>query len=185
MITLFFSMLLSTIIYLAPILAIILIVIYIINLKERKNNIINNNNDKTNTSSKYITKNYIMTPTELKFYKQLKKITDKLNTTIFSQVNLERIIQVNDNNKPDRNRIKSRSIDYTIVRNTDCKIICCIELDDKYHNSEKIKKLDEFKNQIFKEVNIPLYRIKVNNYYNLENLKELIEKEIKKEEVKI
>ena len=128
--------------------------------------------------TKFTTTNYIMTQTELKFYRELKKITDKLNTTIFPQVDLERIIKVKDNERTYRNRIKSRSIDYTIVNNKNCKIICCIELDDYTHNRETSKRNDNFKNELFKAANIPLYRIKVSNYYNLNELEEQIATQI-------
>lgn len=120
--------------------------------------------------SKFQSNGYIMTQTELIFYKELKKVTDKLKLEIFPQVNLERIINVYDNNFSDRNRIKSRSIDYSIVNNKNCKIVCCIELDDYTHNRQEVKKTDEFKNQLFKKVRIPLYRIKVSSNYDLEKL---------------
>lgn len=144
-----------------------------------KNEVILNDEIKNEDFSKYVTNNYIMTPTELKFYRELKKVTDKLELTIFSQVNMERIINVSDNNISDRNKIKSRSIDFTIVNNHNCKIICCIELDDYTHNKEKIKKQDEFKNKIFEHVKIPLHRIKVNKYYNIEELENIIKEDLK------
>jgi len=122
--------------------------------------------------SNYQTNNYLMTQTELVFYRQLKTITDNLQLSIFPQVNLERIIQAKRPTPADRNRIKSRSIDYTIVNNKNCKIICCIELDDYTHNREKNKQIDEFKDNLFKQVHIPLYRIKVSNNYS-EQLLEL------------
>ena len=119
--------------------------------------------DKKIDYSNYETNNYVMTQTELKFYRELKKVTDELELIIFPQINLERIINVKDNNKVDRNRIKSRSIDFTIVNNKNCKIVCCI-------------KLDNFKNELFKQVNIPLYRVKVSNIYNLEEIREKFKK---------
>lgn len=157
------------------ILVIILIFILIIlkgNNNKNTNNIVESD-DKIDYS-KYITNNYIMTQTELIFYRELKKVTDKLELTIFPQVDLERIINVVDNNKSARSRIKSRSIDFAIVENTKCKVVCCIELDDYTHNRENAKKADEFKNNLFKKVNIPLYRIKVSNNYNLEELEKMI-----------
>lgn len=157
------------------ILVIILIFILIIlkgNNKKNPNSIIENNNEID--YSKYITNNYVMTQTELIFYRELKKVTDKLELTIFPQVDLERIINVKDNNSSARGRIRSRSVDFTIVENTKCKIVCCIELDDYTHNRENAKKADEFKNELFKKVDIPLYRIKVNNNYNLEELEKMI-----------
>lgn len=133
----------------------------------------------TNTDlDKYKANGYIMTRTELKFYRELKKVTDNLDLVIFSQVGLERIINVTDNNNRDRNRIKSRTIDFAIVNNKNCKIVCCIELDDYTHNREKNKKTDAFKDSLFKQVNISLYRIKVNNYYNLEQLESIIKESL-------
>ena len=138
-------------------------------LEGNKNNLIKNED-----LSKYVTNNYVMTPTELKFYRELKKVTDKLDLSIFPQVNMERIINVYNNNSRDRNRIKSRSIDFTIVNNKNCRIVCCIELDDYTHNRAKVIKADEFKNRVFEKVKIPLHRIKVNSYYNITELEHLI-----------
>ena len=149
----------------------ILMIILLVILAIIFNKPINVDNEKKYNLYNYTSKNYIMTKTELDFFRNLKKITDELELVIFPQVNLERIIQTKNNNNTDRNRIKSRSIDYTIVNNKNCRIIACIELDDYTHNREKIKKNDEFKNMLFKQVNIPLYRIKVSNNYNLEEIK--------------
>lgn len=148
---------------------IILIFVIIVLILEKIVNSNTNNEIKENTTnlSNYIKKDYVMTQTELIFYRELKKITDKLELSIFPQVNLERIIKVKDDNKIDRNRIKSRSIDYTIVSNKNCKVICCIELDDYKHNYEKSIKRDNFINDLFNNVGIKLHRIKVANYYNL------------------
>lgn len=138
--------------------------------------IIENNKkiEKNNKYSKYTTNNYIMTQTELLFYKQLKEITDKLELIIFSQIDLERLIKVKDNNMSDRNKIKSRSVDFCIVNSKNCKVICCIELDDKSHNTYKAKIIDNFKNELFESVSIPLHRIKVSNFYNLKQIEQLI-----------
>lgn len=166
------------------ILGVIFIIYIIIELvkvfiKKENNNINNNINnindiDNINKYNNYQSNGYLMTKTELLFYRELKKITEKLNLNIFPQVQLERIINVKDNNIADRNKIKSRSVDYCIVNNDNCKIVCCIELDDYTHNREKVKIIDNFKNELFKNVNIPLHRIKVNNYYNLEKIEQII-----------
>lgn len=136
-------------------------------IKENKVNLLN-----------YAKKDYVMTQTELIFYRELKKVTEKLELSIFPQVNLERIVNVKNNNKADRNRIKSRSIDYTIVNNKNCKIICCIELDDYTHNYQNRIKRDNFINELFVSVGIKLHRIKVNNIYNLEELEHIIKESL-------
>ena len=143
-----------------------------------ENNITTNYNNYNEDLEKYIAKEYIMTRTEIKFYVVLKKITDELNMTIFPQVDLERIIKVIDNNYRDRNRIKSRNIDYTIVQNNNYKIICCIELDDYTHNTEKAQKADKFKNELFEKVGIPLHRIEVDSYYDVEEIKKILQQDL-------
>ena len=148
----------------------IILLILIALFKESKNDEISK---KSINYSLYYKKDYIMTQAELKFYRELKKITDKLDLTIFPQVDLERIINVKNNNNAHRNRIKSRSIDYTIVSNKNCKIICCIELDDYTHNNTNRKIRDEFINELFYNVNLKLFR------YNLNTNLEIIENDIK------
>ena len=155
---------------------IILVAIILIIKKPNSENTNQIKNNNTIDLSKFTTTNYVMTSKELKFYRELKKVTDNLELTIFPQVDLERFIKVKDNNTSDRNRIKSCSIDYTIVNNKNCQIICCIELDGSSHNTENAKRKDEFRNNLFKQVNIPLYRIKENDYYNLQEIKNIITK---------
>lgn len=128
--------------------------------------------------SNYMKKDYVMTQTELIFYRELKKITDKLELSIFPQVNLERIINVKENKNADRNRIKSRSIDYTIVNNKNCRIVCCIELDDYTHNYQNRTERDNFINELFDSVGIKLHRVKVSNYYNIEELENKIKESL-------
>lgn len=144
-------------------------------LTNKKTGEVKENN--TNLSN-YMKKDYVMTQTELIFYRELKKITDKLELSIFPQVNLERIINVKDNKNNDRNRIKSRSIDYTIVNNKNCKIVCCIELDDYTHNYQNRTERDTFINELFNSVGIKLHRVKVSNYYNIEKLENKIKESL-------
>lgn len=159
-----------------------IIIIIIISIIDKTFLVQNKENQNTTTQelnlSKYTTKKYVMTQTELVFYRELKKITDELELTIFPQVDLERIIQVTDNNSADRNKIKSRSIDYTIVNNKNCKIVACIELDDKSHNTQKAQKADNFKNELFEKVGIPLHRIEVSNNYDREKIKTILQQNI-------
>ena len=150
--------------------------------KYKKNvEIEDNNTIKEYEYNNYIKRNYIMTTTELKFYKELKKVTDKNNMTIFAQVNLERIINTKNDEYKYRNKIKSRTIDFVIVSNKNCKIICAIELDDYTHNYKERIERDKFINGLFEKTNLPLLRIKVSNYYNLENIEQSINKYIKNE----
>lgn len=162
------------------ILLICLIVTWIRERKEqKKNKPITENNNYNNIEiikNEYVTKNYIMTKTELQFFKMLQNTIEENNMQmyIFPQVNLENIIQAKNNEFANRNKIKSRSIDFTIVSKENCKIICCIELDDYTHNSYERINRDDFINQLFRDVKIKLIRVTVSNNYNIEKIIKLI-----------
>lgn len=118
---------------------------------------------------------------ELSFYRELKKITDKYNLLIFPQVDLQKIIEVKDeieNKKKVSKYINTQCIDYTIVTSNNCKIVCCIELDGTTHEKKEVKRKDYFKDILFKEVGINLYRIKQNKEYNLYNIEKIIKESL-------
>ena len=155
---------------------IIIILVGIITYLEKKIQT-NNSTDEViiksnNYKEDYEKKEYLLTPTELKFYKLLKTITDELNYTLFTQIALYEI--VNCKNYKNFNKIKSKSIDFVITEKN-CKIKLCIELDDKTHNTNKRVERDTFINDMFKELNIKLLRVPVQNFYNMEELKQKIQ----------
>lgn len=160
-----------------------LIVLYIlaIILKPIIENKINNienidyNLENMDYNQKYIKKDYLLTQTELKFYKLLKQITDELNLVICPQVTLYQIVK--NKNFKDFNKIQSKCIDFVITE-PNLKIKLCIELDDYTHNKNKRVKRDEFINKLFSDLGIKLIRIPVQNFYNLEELKQKIQESL-------
>ena len=163
-------------IFLTYIIAIGIIYIIIKNIKNEKEKTIikelPNIKPEENFNNYYQTNKYVMTYTELKFYNKLKDTFKEKNLkyNIFPQVNLESIIESKYKNNQYRNKIKAKSIDFTIVSEKNCKIICCIELDDYTHNSYNRINRDSFINKLFKEVGIKLLRIDVSDNYNIENI---------------
>ena len=142
---------------------------------EKKIENIDSNLENINYNEKYIKKDYLLTKTELKFYKSLKQITDELNLVICPQVTLYQIVQ--NKNFKDFNKIQSKSIDFVIAE-PNLKIKLCIELDDYTHQKSKRIKRDEFINKLFTDLNIKLIRIQVQNFYNLEELKNKIKESL-------
>jgi hypothetical protein len=157
-----------------------ILILYLIIIKtknKQKNDTYDNNNYKVinteeNLGEYYKTRNFVMTQTELDFYLQLRKELNKKNIkyNIFPQINLESIIQTKYQNFQYRNKIKSKSIDFTITSEETCKIICCIELDDYSHNTNERIERDKFINELFADVNIKLLRIQVSSNYDLESI---------------
>jgi len=150
------------------ILIIIIFVLLLRNAEPRKNIIQTLPKEENNYNDKYIKREYLLTETELKFYKQLKKITDELNLTICPQVTLYEILR--SKKYKDFNKIQSKSIDFVITE-PNLKIKLCIELDDPSHLKNKRIQRDVFINELFHDLDIKLLRIPVQNFYDLENLK--------------
>ena len=124
---------------------------------------------------RYKRKEYLMTENETKFYKVLKEIAIKYKCTVFAQVILYEILEVNESNHWSsrfnslQNKINRKSIDFTICNNLG-KILFCIELDDKTHYKKKRQERDAFLDEIFDEAQLELIHIKTSNIYSLEFL---------------
>ena len=121
-----------------------------------------------NYNDKYIKKDYLLTQTELKFYKLLKPITNELNLIICPQIPLYDIVK--NIEYKDFNKIASKSIDFVITE-PNLKIKFCIELDDYTHKQIKRIKRDEFVEKLFNDLNIKILRIPVQNFYDITELK--------------
>lgn len=155
---------------------IILIIEKIINKKEKTENIKKEDMEKEqNYSLLYSKKEYLLTQQELKFYKLLKMITDKNNLNLFSQVTLYEIVR--NKEMKDFNKIKSKSIDF-VITDVNCKIKICIELDDVTHLKENRQQRDKFIDELFKQLDIKLIRIPVQNYYNLNDIENKIKESL-------
>ena len=150
--------------------------------KNNKYNL-NNNIIKDNNFIKYgyikRKNNSIMTPTELNFYRVLKDFSIENGYIVFSQVALNSIIDVNKTGNKSKdtslnNKIQNKIIDFVLCSSIDYTIKYCIELDDYTHNFNNRIKRDEFLNEVFLEVGIPLKHIKVKNFYTIEDLNNLI-----------
>ena len=125
------------------------------------------------TSSKYPYMPYekcsLLTDTEQRFYSILLNEARKRNLQVCPKVRLEDIICVTDTENKNKYRgyIKSRHVDFVLIDEY-FETVAAIELDDPTHNTEAAAKIDEFKNELFDAVEIPLIRIDVEDDYALE-----------------
>lgn len=105
-------------------------------------------------------KGRLLTKTEHAFFITLVREALKRRLLVCPKVRLEDIIFVTD--KKNRNKyrgyIKSRHVDFVLL-NASCETVAAIELDDPSHNTAKAAKTDQFKNELFLKVGIPLIRI--------------------------
>lgn len=141
-------------------------IIFIINKKE------NEKEDTSDIESKKIDfsgyrKKHLLTPTEYAFYMKSKSSLQEKNLYLYPKVRLEDFIETKGEWKEKqslRGRIKSRHVDF-LVCDDKLYIKAAIELDDKSHTSEKAQIADQFKNELFRLLNIPLFRIQVKQDY--------------------
>lgn len=125
----------------------------------------------------YKTHENFMTKSELLFYKFLIKVILEIkeryniNLTIFVQVVLNRIIDVNNERQKNElfDKISRKSIDFVLFDERNNNIACCIELDDETHNHSDRKERDILLDKILKN-NIKLLHVQRKEYYNLENI---------------
>ena len=105
-------------------------------------------------------KGHLLTKTEHTFFITLVREALKRRLLVCPKVRLEDIIFVTD--KQNRNKyrgyIKSRHVDFVLL-NASCETVAAIELDDPSHITKKAAKADQFKNDLFFTVKIPLIRI--------------------------
>ena len=107
-------------------------------------------------------KREILTNAEHGFYVLLKAVCDRMKLIVCPKVRMEDFLKVTDevHKKKYRGYIKSRHIDF-IICDKDMKMIAGVELDDNSHNTPEAQKVDDFKNRVFKKINVPLFRVKV------------------------
>lgn len=158
------------------------------NIDEYRINYYKNTNEKYNNTEKwknyYEPKRYITTLNELNFYTTLIEIAKELNLILFAQVSLYSIIVTKENlnfktRQTYMNKINRKSIDFVLVNKENCRIKLCIELDDQTHYRKKRKERDNFINELFKELKIPLLRYPSYTVYYKEPLKKKILENIK------
>ncbi|MCI8428658.1 MAG: DUF2726 domain-containing protein [Lachnospiraceae bacterium] len=105
-------------------------------------------------------KKFLLTGTEYRFYKILKEQCDKNGLLICPKVRMEDFLHVTDrrNRNKYRGYIKSRHIDF-ILCDRELHMLAGLELDDSSHDTAAAAKTDAFKNNVFKKIEVPLYRI--------------------------
>lgn len=102
----------------------------------------------------------LMTDTEVLFFLKLKQALPEFY--IFSQVQLSRIIEPNEQAENDRkfwfNRICRQSVDYILLGDDLQTVLLAIELDDWTHDSVQREKQDAKKDKALASAGIPIIR---------------------------
>jgi very-short-patch-repair endonuclease len=141
-------------------------------------------NPKNVNYSIYKKKSSVLTGAELSFYKTLAASVGN-RATIFSKVGLKDIFEVNRGSNDDEqankqyrrhfNMIAQKHVDFLVCDRITLAPLIAIELDDKSHDSEKVKKRDEFVNSLYHAANLPLLRFKVSGNHYVDDVKKVID----------
>ncbi len=111
----------------------------------------------------------LLSKTEYAFFKVLSDFCAKNDLLFCPKVRMEDFLSVTDkqNYTKYRGYIKSRHIDFLICDRS-LHVLCGIELDDKSHDTAKAQKTDNFKNKVFEQIGLPLFRIRTTSNYQTE-----------------
>jgi len=121
----------------------------------------------------YFKKEYLLTPTERKFFNILEQIISG-KFYIFPQIHLDSLLEVKkdeENKMGYRNRINRKSVDFVICDKEYLKPLLAIELDDSSHYRWDRQERDQFVNQALNSVGLKTLRIRVSSPYPFEELK--------------
>lgn len=133
----------------------------------------------------YRVRDDFLSPAELNFYKHIYKATEGW-LVVCPKVSMQDIFFPAQGTSKERfaqrSRINRRHTDFLLCTPKDMKPVAGIELDDKSHNSEKTKAIDELKNNVYKTAGIPLIRIAAKKTYKIGELRRLIAKAIQKKQ---
>lgn len=109
----------------------------------------------------YVKKQCVLTRAESRLFDLMDKLLDS-RVVIIAKVRLADIINIDGDYKPYDKIFRDlalKHVDYVIINRQDKELICAVELDDATHENDMTMESDMFKNKIFYECGIPLFRI--------------------------
>ena len=128
----------------------------------------------------YHKKYHILTEAEFQFYSILRNCINP-NFIICPKVGLKDFIYIS---KREHNymhywgKISQKHVDFLICDTKFLSPICAIELDDSSHNKPLTIERDNFVNDLYKCIQLPLVRFRVQNSYNMNDIINSLPKEV-------
>lgn len=117
------------------------------------------------------------TNNEQKFFVELYAVAHSLGFVVFPKPRLADIfVATGQGERRLRmlNKIQHRHVDYLLCDTKNFKPTIAVELDDSTHDTDKSKKKDKFKDDLFEHAGLPLLRQKVKWSYNRDELRDKI-----------
>ena len=130
----------------------------------------------------YGKKEYLMTHNERKFYRRLFDAVGK-DYLIFPQLHLDTLLDYKIRGQGYNGAYKSirqYSVDYALC-DVNLRIVCAIELDDPTHNQPERMKRDRAVEYVLDRANLPLVRIRSDEYISSDDIVQRIDLCIKRQ----
>jgi len=121
----------------------------------------------------------LLTPTELKFYKLLKKAVSEFE--VHAQVAVYQLLKIQSGNESHKifNRLNRMTFDF-VITDSETNVLAIVELDDKSHSRLSAKKRDLKKDSLMSHLNRPLIRIDGASKLTATEIRSLLDIEIRK-----
>jgi very-short-patch-repair endonuclease len=118
----------------------------------------------------------------LTFYRSLQEAVDGewMITTMVRMADLIRVRKDTPKSQSWRNRIHAKHIDFLLCDHGTMQAKLAVELDDATHQRPDRVKRDKFVNAALDSAGIPLLRVDVQNEYDADNLRKLIDEQLSK-----
>lgn len=118
----------------------------------------------------YEKQEHFFNTSEFAFFHALNSSLDAHKYTVFPKVRLADFVKVTDKKSywGAWNKIKSKHIDYLVWNLVESKVVMAIELDGNSHNGHSAEVSDEFKNNLYEKIGLPLVRIQVGSDFETE-----------------
>ena len=134
------------------------------------------NNKKEEIAFPYQQLTFLFTPAERSFLQVLDRTVGE-DYRVFGKVRCADVLKVSrglDRSEWQKafNRIQSKHFDYVVCRSSDFSILLAIELDDKSHSRRERVERDKFLNQAAQAAGLHLLRVKCQQSYSEEEIKE-------------
>lgn len=101
---------------------------------------------------------YLLTRNELYFYKELKKVADKLNLSVLAKIRMADLVEPANYDNKGFAKIKAKHVDFALCNPENMYVLLLIELDDNSHNSTKRAERDAFVEAVYEQTGYTLMR---------------------------
>lgn len=115
----------------------------------------------------------LLTNNEFLFYKELKRIADKYNLTLFTKIRMADLVEPSAYREYEYkiafSKIKAKHVDFALCDTNTLKVLLLIELDDNSHRTQERIERDLFVESVYKSTGYKLLRV-----YNVAGLEQTI-----------